>query len=227
MLTASRMAVSPLIGYLVVSEAYAPAMILFACAGFTDLLDGYIARKFPGQASTLGMAIDPLADKLLMTIMTLSLTCADLFPTTLTVLIITRDLLLIASGFALRYFSLAPPITLKRYFDISLPSAEVYPTSSSKLNTAVQLLAVAASLAAPLASLTGSPALQALWLLAGATTVWSGASYAYNGASCFKILSEENQNGSGSGRKVSMKEIQMIGGVGFSLGLAFVCWKSI
>jgi len=225
MLTASRMALSPVIGYLVVTQAYLPAMVLFCFAGITDMLDGYIARNFAGQASRLGMAIDPLADKLLMTIMTLSLTWADLFPATLTVLIITRDVLLIASGFALRYFSLSPPITLKRYFDISLPSAEVYPTASSKINTLVQLVAVAASLAAPLASMTESPALQALWLLAGVTTVISGASYAYNGASCFKILSEENKEAGGK-RKVSMREIQMMGGIGFSLGLAFVCWKS-
>ena len=51
MLTASRMALSPVIGYLVVSEAYTPAMVLFAIAGFTDLLDGYIARNFAGQVS--------------------------------------------------------------------------------------------------------------------------------------------------------------------------------
>merc|ERR1719383_218134 len=171
------------------------------------------------------MAIDPLADKLLMTIMTLSLTWADLFPATLTVLIITRDVLLIASGFALRYFSLPPPITLQRYFDISLPSAEVYPTASSKVNTLVQLMAVAASLAAPLASMTDTAALKIMWLFAGVTTVISGASYAYNGASCFKILSEE-KNEAGGKRKLSMREIQMMGGIGFSLGLAFVCWKS-
>ena len=72
------------------------------------------------QSSRLGMAIDPLADKLLITIMTLSLTWAELFPTTLTVLIITRDVLLIASGFALRYLSLSPPITLKRFLFVLL-----------------------------------------------------------------------------------------------------------
>ena len=103
----------------------------------------------------------------------------------------------------------------------------MYPTLSSKVNTLVQLVAVAASLAAPLASLTDSMALRCLWVLAGVTTVVSGASYAYNGASCFKILAEENKQGEGGGKRgVSMKEIQMMGGIGFSLGLAFVCWKS-
>ena len=86
-------------------------------------------------------------------------------------------------------------------------------------------MAVAASLAAPLASMTDTAALKIMWLFAGVTTVISGASYAYNGASCFKILSEE-KNEAGGKRKLSMREIQMMGGIGFSLGLAFVCWKS-
>jgi len=220
-LTASRMILAPVIGYLVLNQNYDIAMILFAFAGVTDLLDGHIARNFPNQASRLGMAIDPLADKLLMTIVTISLTSVDLFPATLMVLIITRDVLLVLSGFALRFFSLPPPKTIQRYFDISLPSAEVYPTFSSKLNTMVQLFAIAASLGAPLVGLEHSVWLKALWILTGVTTVWSGASYAFNGATCFKILEEKRSRGFG------MKQIQMVGGVGFSLGVAFVCWKSL
>ena len=42
------------------------AFILFAAAGFTDLLDGFIARTF-NQRSDLGALMDPAADKLLMT----------------------------------------------------------------------------------------------------------------------------------------------------------------
>jgi phosphatidylglycerophosphate synthase len=42
------------------------AFILFAAAGFTDLLDGLIARAF-NQRSDLGAVLDPAADKLLMT----------------------------------------------------------------------------------------------------------------------------------------------------------------
>jgi len=44
----------------------AEACILFAAAGITDLLDGWIARRF-NQKSTLGAILDPAADKLLMT----------------------------------------------------------------------------------------------------------------------------------------------------------------
>jgi len=42
------------------------ACVLFAAAGMTDLLDGWIARRF-NQKSTLGAILDPAADKLLMT----------------------------------------------------------------------------------------------------------------------------------------------------------------
>lgn len=38
-----------------------------------------------------------------------------------------------------RYISLPPPKTLARYWDFSLPSAEVHPTGISKVNTALQL----------------------------------------------------------------------------------------
>ena len=39
---------------------------MFAYAGATDLLDGYIARNFKNQASSLGSFLDPLSDKILV-----------------------------------------------------------------------------------------------------------------------------------------------------------------
>jgi cardiolipin synthase len=42
------------------------ACVLFVAAGLTDLMDGYIARRF-NQWSALGAVLDPAADKLLMT----------------------------------------------------------------------------------------------------------------------------------------------------------------
>lgn len=42
------------------------ACVIFALAGLTDLLDGYIARRF-NQKSSVGALLDPAADKLLMT----------------------------------------------------------------------------------------------------------------------------------------------------------------
>ena len=51
----------------------------FCCYIFPQL-DGYIARNFKGQKSTLGTVLDPLADKVLMTVLTVTLSMAHLLP---------------------------------------------------------------------------------------------------------------------------------------------------
>lgn len=43
-------------------------------------LDGFIARTWPNQKSALGSALDPLADKILISVLYVSLTYADLIP---------------------------------------------------------------------------------------------------------------------------------------------------
>lgn len=48
-------------------DHHAAALALFAYAGVTDLIDGYIARRYSLQ-TVVGTIIDPMADKLLMTI---------------------------------------------------------------------------------------------------------------------------------------------------------------
>ena len=48
-LCVKRIALTPVIGWLVTSQAYGPALACFVVAGVTDLLDGWIARTFPGQ----------------------------------------------------------------------------------------------------------------------------------------------------------------------------------
>ena len=73
-------------------------------------MDGWIARKVPGQASKLGSFLDPLADKILVTTMYLSLTTASLMPAPLTALIISRDVLLVYAGLYIRYMSVKPPV---------------------------------------------------------------------------------------------------------------------
>lgn len=64
-------------------------------------------------------------------------------------LIIARDVGLAISAIYYRWISLPPPKTMARYWDFSLPSAEVRPTAISKANTALQLLLVGATVAVP------------------------------------------------------------------------------
>ena len=66
LLTLSRMLLGALIFILLMSpENYLLALILFFIAGFTDYLDGYLARKYY-SVSELGAVLDPIADKILI-----------------------------------------------------------------------------------------------------------------------------------------------------------------
>ena len=53
--------------------------------------------------------------------------------------------------------------TLKKYFDLTLPYAQVLPTTISKVNTAIQLLLVAMAITAPIFDLANHTAYHALW----------------------------------------------------------------
>ncbi|XP_074845440.1 cardiolipin synthase (CMP-forming) isoform X2 [Carettochelys insculpta] len=161
-LSLARIGLAPVLGYLIVEEDFNIALGVFALAGITDLLDGFIARNWASQKSALGSALDPLADKILISVLYVSLTCANLIPVPLTTLIILRDVVLIAAVFYVRYKTLPPPRTLSRYFNPCYATAQLKPTFISKMNTVVQLILVAASLAAPVFNYVDSIYLQTL-----------------------------------------------------------------
>jgi len=188
LLTVSRLALSPVLGYLILQQSYPTACALFVFTGITDLLDGWIARRWPSQASSFGTFCDPLADKFLATIVYVSLSCVHLIPVPLTALVVCRDVGLIAAAFYIRYLAMVPPFTWATYFNVTLPAAEIKPPFISKLNTAVQLSCVAFSLAAPVFNFIDHPALHALWFLTASTTVASGVTYMFK-KDTYKITS--------------------------------------
>lgn len=67
----------------------------------------------------------------------------------LAVIILGRDVGLAISAIYYRWISLPPPKTMARYWDFSLPSAEVKPTEISKINTALQLVLVGTAIGLP------------------------------------------------------------------------------
>ena len=77
--------------------------------------------------------------------------CFDLLATVWCAgIILSRDILLGIAAIYYRYISLPPPKTFSRYWDFSLPSAEVHPTGISKVNTALQLGLIGWTTAMPL-----------------------------------------------------------------------------
>lgn len=118
LLCVGRIVMSPYLGYVVVQSNFSLAMGMLVVAGLTDLADGFIARNWPGQASRLGSFLDPMADKILVGSLVISMSCADLLPLWLTGMILFRDVFLIAAGFVIRYISLPQPV---RICDLLLP----------------------------------------------------------------------------------------------------------
>jgi len=182
LLSASRIAACPVLGWAILSDNYAAATGLLLYAGITDWVDGFLARKYQ-MASVLGTILDPAADKALVGTLVITLTMQGLLPAPLATIIVGRDLLLSLSAFYIRYTSLPHPKTFRRYWDFSLPSAEVRPATISKVNTALQLLLLGSTTISPL--LTGAAVglglyLKGLQWTVAVTTIWSGLSYVFS-----------------------------------------------
>ncbi|XP_047459896.1 cardiolipin synthase (CMP-forming) [Mugil cephalus] len=192
LLCVSRILLAPFLGHLIIQQHFHLSLVLFTLAGATDLLDGYIARTWPTQKSALGSALDPLADKILISVLYLSLTYAELIPAPLTALVIFRDVGLIAAVFWVRYKTVPPPVTLSKFFNPCYTTAQLQPTLFSKVNTAIQLCLVAASLAAPVFQYTDSVLLQCLWYVTAVTTAASGYSYWHYGRKTVRVLNTKS-----------------------------------
>ncbi len=66
------------------------ALAIFLAAALTDLLDGYLARRW-GQITTVGTLLDPIADKLLISAAMISLVQVRLMPGWMAVIIVGRE----------------------------------------------------------------------------------------------------------------------------------------
>lgn len=96
-ITILRLVFIPIFAILVVGRHYAGALAVLIAAALSDVLDGTIARVFQ-QETPLGVALDPIADKILMTTAYLALAFRGILPWWLTILVISRDLAILATA---------------------------------------------------------------------------------------------------------------------------------
>jgi len=96
-LTLLRMIFVPFIVIQLVEGRYLWALILFVIAGFSDGLDGLLARKLH-QQTMLGQYLDPIADKLLLSTMFPVLSILHKIPWKYTVLVFSRDISILAAS---------------------------------------------------------------------------------------------------------------------------------
>jgi cardiolipin synthase len=96
-LTLLRMVFVPFIVIHLVDGHYRWALILFIVAGFSDGLDGLLARRLH-QQTLLGQYLDPIADKLLLSTLFLILSILHKIPWKFTVLVFSRDISILAAS---------------------------------------------------------------------------------------------------------------------------------
>jgi cardiolipin synthase len=140
---------------------YGFALALFVLAAISDGLDGYLAKRF-NWISQLGKILDPAADKLLLVTVFVESTWLGLVPWWVTAAAVARDVM-IALG-ALVYRLWFGPLRGR-------------PTIISKINTAAQLLYLAAVMLGAAAGFPPGYVLRALALIVVATTAISGLDY--------------------------------------------------
>jgi cardiolipin synthase len=160
-ITLGRLLAAPLAIWLVLDDRMTAAFWLFVAAGLSDAVDGFIAKRFD-QRSRLGALLDPLADKVLLLSMFVTLGIAGQLPSWLVILVVFRDALIIG-GFLLAS-AVAQPIATK-------------PLYISKLNTAVQIALVAVVLARLGVGLDDFGVSLVLIYATALTTILSGGGY--------------------------------------------------
>jgi cardiolipin synthase len=130
LLTLMRLFIIPFLVIEILDGQYGIAFALFMLAGISDALDGLLARWL-SQKTTLGLYLDPIADKLLLSTLFVVLTHVGLMPRYVTVLVFSRDL-----GILLISTLLFATGTLRDF----------RPSLFGKLNTLVQIIALIAVL---------------------------------------------------------------------------------
>lgn len=174
LITLARLLSVPLAIWLILGQRYGVAFWVFAGAGISDALDGYIAKRW-NRRTRLGAILDPAADKALLTGVYLTLAVVGQLPAWLVFLVILRDVLIVLGYVVLRS---------------SASRTRLDPLYISKINTLVQIALVGFVLARLGLGIEAGLETALLIAAAAVTTVWSGLSYL---ARCARLLSGSEQ----------------------------------
>ncbi len=159
--TLGRIILVPVIFWLLVSGNTKAAFFAFVCAGISDAVDGFLAKRFKLETE-LGAYLDPLADKLLIVSIYVALGVADKLPSWLVIAVVSRDILIVIA--VLLAWVIGNPMAIK-------------PRVISKANTAAQIV-LAATVLADEGFVLGLSGLRlALVWITGTLTIMSLAAY--------------------------------------------------
>ena len=124
LLSLGRLLAVPVAIWLMLTDHHMAALWLFVVAGVSDALDGFLARQF-GVRSVIGSYLDPIADKVLLVSVYITLGYKGHIESWLVILVVFRDFLIL--GGAALHFMLGGTLGLR-------------PLLISKINTTAQLV---------------------------------------------------------------------------------------
>ena len=159
--------VAPTVYYLL-NQQFHMALLLFVIAGVSDGVDGFLARYFHWK-TRLGAILDPIGDKLLLVSCYLALGWLGYVPLSLVVLIILRDVIIVAGAVA---------------YHMLIEEVSIQPLLISKLNTLLQIVLVVFIIYAHsglvLSDWVGTDVITLLVWFVYASTVASGIMYIWS-----------------------------------------------
>lgn len=162
-LTLLRVALVPIIAWLLLQADYELATVLFLVSALSDLADGMLARRW-NQRTRFGAVADPLADKLTMLTVVLLLAMQGLLPWWFALAVIGRDALIVSGALA---------------YHLLIHRVEMLPSPLSKLNTALEFGLLLGVLAWQAGVWSDGAWRNALLAATTATIVLSGAAYVW------------------------------------------------
>jgi cardiolipin synthase (CMP-forming) len=121
-----RIILVPVFIIFLIQESYTNALLTFVLAGLTDVFDGTLARVMNKQTK-LGSFLDPTADKILLASSFVTLSILGLIPSWLTVIIISRDFIILIGIVILSMMSI---------------TYEIKPAFVGKITTAMQIATI-------------------------------------------------------------------------------------
>jgi cardiolipin synthase len=160
-ITLGRLLSVPLAIWLILSGEYWAAFWTFVFAGVSDAVDGFIAKRYD-MRTQIGALLDPVADKALLVSVYVTLGVAGQLPAWLVILVVFRDLMIVGG------FVLVQLLVRKIGWE---------PLMISKINTALQIVLAAFTLARLGFGAEDYGAVMVLVLAVAATTILSGGAY--------------------------------------------------
>jgi cardiolipin synthase len=161
LITLARILLVPVMVWAIAADAMKAAFLLFLVAGLSDLVDGFLAKRF-GMATELGAYLDPLADKAMIVSIYVALGIAEAIPRWLVILVVSRDIMIVSA--VVLSWVVGKPVRLK-------------PLLVSKLNTVAQIVLALLVLCSRGYQFNAEPLLTLFTALVAALTLLSVAFY--------------------------------------------------